>query len=277
MQDKFIIQKHVNMALEEDLPFGDITTDSLTPENEELICFLNTRADGIFCGKDVFETVFKTLDEKVKVNFFKNDGDEIKKGEKIAEIKGNARAILKGERTALNYVQRMSGIATETNKYAKKLENYKARISDTRKTTPNFRYFEKYAVQVGGGTVHRFNLSDCVMIKDNHIKAAGSLTTAVERVKKVISHTHKIEVECDNLNQVKEAVNCGVDIILLDNMNYETMTEAVKIIDNKAVSEASGNVKYENLEEIAKTGVDIISTSAIVAGAKTLDLGLDID
>ena len=277
MPDKFIIKKHVTQALEEDLPFGDITTDSLIPENEELTCFLNTRVDGVFCGKDVFETVFKTLDENIKVKFYKNDGDIIKQGEKIAEINGNARAILKGERTALNYVQRMSGIATETHKYAEKLKNCKAKISDTRKTTPNFRYFEKYSVQIGGGTVHRFNLSDCVMIKDNHIKAAGSLTTAVERVKKVISHTHKIEVECDTLNQVNEAVNCGVDIILLDNMDYNTMSEAVKIINGTAIAEASGNVKYENLEEIAKTGVDIISTSAIVAGAKTLDLGLDIN
>ena len=276
MQDSFIIKKHVNQALEEDIPFGDITTDSLIPENEELTCFLNTRVDGIFCGKDVFETVFKTIDENVQITFYKKDGDEIKKGEKLADIKGNARAILKGERTALNYVQRMSGIATETKKYADKLKNYKASISDTRKTTPNFRYFEKYSVLIGGGTVHRFNLSDCVMIKDNHIKAAGSLTTAVERVKKVISHTHKIEVECDTLNQVTEAVICGVDIILLDNMDYKTMADAVKIINGKAISEASGNVKYENLEEIAKTGVDIISTSAIVAGAKTLDLGLDI-
>ena len=276
MQDSFIIKKHVNMALEEDIPFGDITTDSLIPENEEITCFLNTRVDGIFCGKEVFETVFQTLDEKIQIVFSKKDGDEIKKGERIAEIKGNAGAILKGERTALNYVQRMSGIATETRKYADKLKNYKAKISDTRKTTPNFRYFEKYAVQAGGGTVHRFNLSDCVMIKDNHIKAAGSLTTAVERVKKVISHTHKIEVECDTLEQVKEAVNCGVDIILLDNMDYATMSEAVRIIGGIAITEASGNVKYENLEEIAKTGVDIISTSAIVAGAKTLDLGLDI-
>ena len=276
MQDKFIIRQHVVAALTEDIPSGDITSDGLIPKDATSKCRLNTREDGVFCGRDVFETVFKTIDESIEIIFHKNDRDVIKKGDCIAEISGNTRAILKGERTALNYVQRMSGIATETRRYVEALENYHSKIADTRKNTPMFRYFEKFAVKIGGGTVHRFNLSDCVMIKDNHIKAAGSLTLAIEKIKKTISHTHKIEVECDTLEQVNEAVKAGADIILLDNMNYETLKEAVKIIDGRAISEASGGVEIDKLHEIAETGVDIISTSAIVARALPLDLGLDM-
>ena len=181
-----------------------------------------------------------------------------------------------GERTALNYTQRMSGIATETNKYQKAVGEYKARIVDTRKTTPGFRAFEKYSVKTGGGSLHRFNLSDCAMIKDNHIKYAGSLTKAVEKLRQHISHAHKIEVECDTVEQVKEAVNCGADIIMLDNMSLDTMRECVKLIDGKAIVEASGNVNLNTVYDIASTGVDIISSSAIVAKAPTLDLGLDM-
>ena len=181
-----------------------------------------------------------------------------------------------GERTALNYVQRMSGIATETNKYQKAIGEYKAKIVDTRKTTPLFRAFEKYSVKMGGGALHRFNLSDCAMIKDNHIKFSGSLTNAVNRLKKNISHAHKIEVECDTIEQVKEALSCGVDIIMLDNMTNEQMSECVKLIGGRAVVEASGNVNLATVREIASTGVDIISSSAIVAKAPTLDLGLDM-
>ena len=276
MLNNFFIEDHVKNALQEDIGFGDITTDYLTNEEDRMSCVLNTRVDGIFCGKNVFEMVFKVLSPSINIKFYFNDGDEIKKGDKIADIEGPARYILMGERTALNYAQRMSGIATETNKYQKAVGEYKARIVDTRKTTPGFRAFEKYSVKTGGGSLHRFNLSDCAMIKDNHIKYAGSLTKAVEKLRQHISHAHKIEVECDTVEQVKEAVNCGADIIMLDNMSLDTMKECVKLIDGKAIVEASGNVNLNTVYDIASTGVDIISSSAIVAKAPTLDLGLDM-
>lgn len=276
MLNNFFIEDHVKNALQEDIGFGDITTDYLTNEEDRMSCVLNTRVDGIFCGKNVFEMVFKILSPSINIKFYFNDGDVIKKGDKIADIEGPARYILMGERTALNYVQRMSGIATETNKYQKAVGEYKARIVDTRKTTPGFRAFEKYSVKTGGGSLHRFNLSDCAMIKDNHIKYAGSLTKAVEKLRQHISHAHKIEVECDTVEQVKEAVNCDADIIMLDNMSLDTMRECVKLINGKAIVEASGNVNLNTVHDIASTGVDIISSSAIVAKAPTLDLGLDM-
>ena len=276
MLNKFFIEEHVKKALQEDVGFGDITTDYLTNEDDMMACTLNTRVDGIFCGRDVFETVFKVLSDKINIKFYFKDGDEIKKGDKIADISGPAKYILMGERTALNYVQRMSGIASETNKYQKAIGEFKAKIVDTRKTTPCFRAFEKYSVKVGGGALHRFNLSDCAMIKDNHIKFSGSLTNAVERLKQNISHAHKIEVECDTIEQVKEALSCGVDIIMLDNMTLIKMKECVNLIDGRAIVEASGNVNFDTVHDIASTGVDIISSSAIVAKAPTLDLGLDM-
>lgn len=275
MLNKFYIEEHVKEALKEDIGFEDITTDNLTDENDTMTVYLNTRVDGVFCGRDVFETVFKILSDNVKVTFFAKDGDVIKKGDKLAEISGSARAILTGERTALNYVQRMSGIATESRRYQDVIREFGVRMVDTRKTTPNFRTFEKYAVKVGCGYVHRYNLSDCAMIKDNHVKFAGSITNAVNRLRKSISHAHKIEVECDTLAQVNEAIECKADIIMLDNMTNEQMREAVQTINHRAIVEASGNVNLESLKEIAKTGVDIISSSAIVAKAPTLDLGLD--
>lgn len=277
MLDRFLIDKYVLSALEEDIGFGDITTDNLATEDDVLEAKLNTRSDGIVCGLKVFERVFKNLSDDVEIKFYFKDGDRIKAGDTIAELKGSASAILKGERTALNFAQRMSGIATETRKYQDAIgEGLKARISDTRKTTPNFRVFEKYAVYVGGACIHRFNLADCAMIKDNHIKLAGSLTKAVEKIRKNISHTHKIEVECDTLEQVKEAVVCSADIIMLDNMSCETMKKAVELIDGKAIVEASGNVNMSTVHAIAEVGVDIISSSAIVAKAPTLDLALDM-
>ena len=275
MLNRFYIEDHVKNALKEDVSFEDITTDNLTGVNDTLSCVLNTREDGVFCGKDVFETVFRVLSDDVKIKFFVEDGDEIKKGNKLAEISGPARAILTGERTALNYIQRMSAIATKSREFQNAIKEYGVRMVDTRKNTPNFRIFEKYAVKTGCGYVHRFNLSDCAMIKDNHVKFAGSITKAVEKLKQSISHAHKIEVECDTLEQVKEAVACGVDIIMLDNMSCDTMREAVKIIDHKAIVEASGRVNMDTLKEIASTGIDVISSSAIVAKAPTMDLGLD--
>ena len=275
MLNKFFILEHVRKALEEDIGFGDITTDYLTNEEEIMKCELNSRDDGILSGRAVFETVFELLSPKVQVTFYKKDGDIINKGDKIADIEGPAKYVLMGERVALNYIQRMSGIATETNKYQNAIGEFKAKIVDTRKTTPLFRAFEKYSVKIGGGALHRFNLSDCAMIKDNHIKYAGSLTKAVETLRKHISHAHKIEVECDKFDQVKEAVACKADIIMLDNMTISQMKECVDFIAGRAIVEASGNVNLSSIKEIASTGVDIISSSAIVAKAPTLDLGFD--
>lgn len=272
----FIVEEHVKNALKEDIGFGDITTDYLVPKNERITAKLNTREDGILCGIDIVEMVFKTLSSNVKIQKFFADGDKIKKGDTLAIIEGPARAVLIGERTALNYIQRLSGIATETNKYQVAIGDNKARITDTRKTTPGFRMFEKYAVFTGGARLHRFNLADCVMIKDNHIQYAGSITNAVKKIREHLSHTHKIEIECDTLEQVREAVEAKADIIMLDNMNCDLMKECVAIIGDKALVEASGNVTIETIGNIAKTGVDVISSSAIVAKAKTLDVALDM-
>ena len=276
MLNKLYMEDHIKAALKEDIGYGDITTENLAEENDFLKAELNTRSEGILCGCDVFKTVFHILSDNIKINFHFKDGDKIKKGDKIADISGPAKELLMGERVALNYIQRMSGIATETAKYQAEISPYPAKIVDTRKTTPNFRMFEKYAVKTGGGALHRFNLSDCAMIKDNHIKLAGSITNAVVKLRKNLSHAHKIEVECDTLEQVKEAVSVHADIIMLDNMPVNKMKEAVKIINHTAIVEASGNVRVETVNEIASTGVDIISSSAIVAKAPTLDLALDI-
>ncbi len=272
----FIVEEHVKNALKEDIGFGDITTDYLIPKNELIIAKLNTREDGILCGIDIVEIVFKILSKEVKIQKLFKDGDKIKKGDTLAVIEGPARAVLIGERTALNYIQRLSGIATETNKYQVAIGNNKARITDTRKTTPGFRMFEKYAVYTGGARLHRFNLSDCVMIKDNHIQYAGSITNAVNKIREHLSHTHKIEIECDTIEQVKEAINAKADIIMLDNMNCDLMKQCVELIGGKALIEASGNVTIDTIGNIAKTGVDVISSSAIVAKAKTLDIALDM-
>lgn len=276
MLSKFYVEDHVKSALMEDIGYGDITTENLAEDIDYLKAELNTRCDGILCGCEVFKTVFDVLSNDVKIKFYFKDGDTIKKGDKIADVEGPAKDLLMGERVSLNYIQRMSGIATETRKYQDAIVPYSAKIVDTRKTTPNFRAFEKYSVKIGGGALHRFNLSDCAMIKDNHIRLAGSLTNAVNKLRKNISHAHKIEVECDTLEQVKEAVDVKADIIMLDNMSVETMKKAVEIIDHQAIVEASGNVNLSTVNAIASTGVDIISSSAIVAKAPTLDLGFDM-
>ncbi len=276
MLDSFYIYDHVKEALKEDIGFGDITTDSLANETDYLKGALNTRSNGILCGCDVFKMVFAILSNDIKIKFHFKDGDRISKGDKIADIEGPAKYILTGERVALNYIQRMSGIATETKKYQEAIGAYSAKIVDTRKTTPNFRAFEKYAVKIGGGSLHRFNLSDCAMIKDNHIRLAGSITRAVSLLKNNISHAHKIEVECDTLEQVEEALKSNVDIIMLDNMDINTMKKACQLINHKAIVEASGNVNLDTVNSIASCGVDIISSSAIVAKAPTLDLALDV-
>lgn len=272
----FYIEEHIKAALNEDIGFGDITTENLAEETDMLKGSLDTRSEGILCGCEVFKTVYKILSPDIEIKFYFKDGDVIKKGDKIADISGPAKYLLMGERVALNYIQRMSGIATETRKYQDAIGSFPAKIVDTRKTTPNFRAFEKYSVKTGGGALHRFNLSDCAMIKDNHIRLAGSITNAVNKLRQNISHAHKIEVECDTLEQVKEAVAVGADIIMLDNMDVPTMKKACEIINHQAVVEASGNVNLSTVREIASTGVDIISSSAIVAKAPTLDLGLDM-
>lgn len=272
----FIVEDHIKQALKEDIGFGDITTDYIEADGKFLKATMNFREDGILCGIEIVRKVFEILDKNIQVKTFFKDSDKILKGQDIAIIEGNARAILTGERLALNYIQRLSAIATLTAKYQEILKPYKATITETRKTTPNFRIFEKYAVKIGGATPHRFSLCDCIMLKDNHIALCGGVTQAVETVRKHISHTHKIEVEADTLSQVEEALKCGVDIIMLDNMDTETMEKAVNLIDNRAIVEASGQVNMDTLENIAKTGVDVISTSAITAKAGSLDIGLDI-
>ena len=276
MLSNFYVEDHVKHALMEDIGFGDVTTESIVGEDKIFEASLVSRCEGIICGLEVFKTVFKILSDKVKVELLFKDGDKIKKGDVLAKLTGPGKYLLLGERVSLNYIQRMSGIATETHKYQTAIGELPCKIVDTRKTTPNFRAFEKYSVKVGGGALHRFNLSDCAMIKDNHIQVAGSVTNAVKMVKANLSHAHKVELECDTLDQVKEALPLGIDIIMLDNMDLETMKTAVKLIDHKAIVEASGNVRLETVRAIAECGVDIISSSAIVAKAPTLDIALDM-
>lgn len=278
--NNFIVREFVKEALKEDIGYGDITTDyvcSYLGGDETFEVNLKTRVDGIFCGRDVFKTVFDVLsDNEVEVEFFVSDGDKIKKDDILAKIKGNPRYILTGERLALNFVQRMSAIATYTKKFVDIVEAYGVSMADTRKNTPNFRMFEKYAAKIGGARLHRFNLCDCVMLKDNHIALlGGDIKKAVSMVRKENSHAHKIEVECDKIEQVKEALEAEADIIMLDNMNLDEIKKCVQLIDKKAIVEISGNVTLETLPELAKTGVDIISSSSIITKAGTLDLGFD--
>ncbi len=275
----FVIDDFIKFALKEDLYYGDITTDAVCANiiNPQFEVYLTARVDGVLCGRQIFERVFEILSgDKIKVEFYFSDGQEIKKGDKIAKICGDARYILTGERLALNFIQKLSGIATYTRKFQSIVDKYNVRVVDTRKNTPNFRIFEKYAVKVGGGHLHRFNLSDCVMLKDNHIALlGGSIISAVKEVRKNLSHAHKIEVECDTIEQVREAILAKADIIMLDNMSCNQMKECCELINNKAIVEASGCVTLDNIEQIAMTGVDIISTSAIVMKAPTLDLAFD--
>ena len=250
--NNFAIDDFIVSALKEDMYYGDITTDSICAslDNPHFEVYLKTRNDGVLCGKSVFCRVFELLSgSEVKVEFYFKDGDNIKKGDTVAKITGNARYILTGERLALNFVQKMSGIATYTRKFQEKINKYNVRIVDTRKNTPNFRLFEKFSVSVGGNYVHRFNLSDCVMLKDNHIALyGGSIIKAVEEVRKTISHAHKIEVECDTIEQVKLALEAKADIIMLDNMTNNEMVECCKLINKKAIVEASGCVTLDNVE-----------------------------
>ncbi len=275
MLNNFLVEQHVKNALMEDIGFQDISTEALM-QDKMVTAYLKTRVDGVFCGEQVVRIVFELLSKDVNFVFHKKDGDELKAGDKIATITAPVKCMLTAERTALNYIRTMSGIATKTAKYIKAMNNPKVKLADTRKTIPGFRMFEKYSVRTGGGTPHRYNLSDCIMIKDNHIECAGSVTKAIELAKRYNSHAHKIEIECENQEQIKEALSCGVDIIMLDNMPVPLMEESIKLIDGRAIVEVSGNVTINNISEIAAINPDVISTSAIHSGVKPLDIGLDM-
>lgn len=264
----------IKLALKEDVTSGDISTDAVLKEFKEGTVDLICKQDGIICGLPVFERVFKILDANTRVEFFAKDGDKVLKGQHIAAVTGDMRVLLTGERTALNYLQRMSGIATYTHETAELLKGTKTKLLDTRKTTPNMRIFEKYAVKTGGGNNHRYNLSDAVMLKDNHIGAAGGVKEAVAAAKAHCSFVHKIEVECENLEMCREAVEAGADIIMLDNMSVADMKAAVKLIAGRALTECSGNVTRENVKNIAETGVDFVSSGALTHSAPILDLSL---
>ncbi len=276
MIDALYIDEMIRNALKEDMPLGDITTDNTIPENTQTKASLIAKESGIIAGLDVSRRVFEILDSSIAFDAKIKDGQYVEKGQLIAEISGNARAMLKGERTALNFLQRMSGIATKTNAFVEKIRGLHATVVDTRKTTPGLRYIEKYAVKVGGGSNHRFCLSDGVMIKDNHIKAAGGIKQAIEMARKGIPHTIKIEVETETIEQVKEAVDSKADIIMLDNMDNETMKKAVEYIDGRALTEASGNVSMDTIYEIALTGVDIISIGSLTHSVKAFDISMKI-
>ena len=275
--EKWIIRDILERAFREDMPLGDITTDYTVPENSVSKAVITAKQDGVIAGLEVCMEAFKMLDPDVKLQPLAKDGDFVNKGDRILMIEGKSRAMLKAERTALNLLQRLSGIASETRKYVDRISGYKAKVVDTRKTTPGLRLLEKYAVRVGGGTNHRFSLSDGVLIKDNHIKAAGGIRQAVEAVRKRIPHTVKIEVETETLEQVKEALDSGADTIMLDNMTPELMKQAVELIAGKALTEASGNVNLGNIEEVAATGVDIISVGAITHSVKAMDISMKFE
>lgn len=268
-----IIDKMIKDALIEDIPNEDISTNSVVKEGSVSAVDLICKADGIIAGLGVFKRVFDILGD-VEIEFFVKDGDKVKKGQMLAELKGSTRNLLMGERVALNYLQRMSGIATMTGKYVEKLKESKTKLLDSRKTMPNMRILDKYAVRMGGGNNHRMNLSDAVMLKDNHIGAAGGVKEAIEAARNYASFVVKIEVEVETLDMVREAVEAGADIIMLDNMDMETAKEAVKIIDNRAIVEFSGNVTLENIEEVGKIGVDVVSSGSLTHSVKALDISM---
>ena len=278
MLDKATMKLNVDpliiSALREDITSEDVSTNAVMPHAQAGTADLICKEDGVICGLQVFERVFKLLDEDVKITFSAKDGDRVTKGQKLAVLEGDIRILLEGERTALNYLQRMSGVATYTAKVASYLEGTNIKLLDTRKTTPNMRVFEKYAVTVGGGYNHRLNLSDGVLLKDNHIGAAGGVKEAIAAAKEYASFVRKIEVEVETLDMVKEAVEAGADIIMLDNMDNETMEKAVAIIDKKALIEVSGNVTAENIKRLSNLGVDYVSSGALTHSAPILDLSL---
>lgn len=271
---KINVDDYIINTLKEDITSEDVSTNAVMPENKQGKADLICKQEGIVCGLDVFERTFKILDDTSRFEANFKDGDFVKKGDLIGVIYGDVKAILSGERTALNYLQRMSGIATMTREYVNELKGYKTVLLDTRKTTPNMRPFEKHAVKVGGATNHRYNLSDGVLLKDNHIGAAGSVTKAIEMAKAYAPFVRKIEIETETLEQVKEALDAGADIIMLDNMDNDTMRKAVEMIGDKAQTECSGNVTKERLKEIAEIGVDFVSCGALTHSAMIMDVSL---
>lgn len=271
---KMNADKLILMALQEDITSEDVTTNAIMSEKVlgevDLIC----KGEGVIAGLAVFARTFELLDKDIEITFMAKDGDKVNKGDLLAKVKGDIRVLLSGERVALNYLQRMSGIATYTNQVVNLLAGSKTKLLDTRKTTPNMRIFEKYAVTVGGGNNHRYNLSDGILLKDNHIGAAGSVKKAIELARAYAPFVRKIEVETENLDMVKEALEARADIIMLDNMSIDMMEEAIKLIDGKAQTECSGNVTKENIQALAKIGVDFISSGALTHSAPILDLSL---
>ena len=264
----------IRMALQEDITSEDVSTNAVMPTATKGTVDLIAKEDGVIAGLDIYARVFTILDEKTEIDFHCKDGDEVKKGELMATVTGDIRVLLSGERVALNYLQRMSGIATYTRQVAKLLEGSKVTLLDTRKTTPNCRVFEKYAVRVGGGCNHRYNLSDGVLLKDNHIGAAGSVTKAIQMAKAYAPFVRKIEIEVETLEQVKEAVEAGADIIMLDNMTPEVMKQAVELINGRAQTECSGNITKENIQKIREIGVDFVSSGALTHSAPILDISM---
>ncbi|MDE7390464.1 MAG: carboxylating nicotinate-nucleotide diphosphorylase [Lachnospiraceae bacterium] len=264
----------IKLALREDISSEDVSTNAVMPDYQKGTVDLICKQDGVICGLYVFKRVFELLDDTAEVELYFKDGDKVKNKELVGRVTGDIRALLSGERTALNYLQRMSGIATYTNEVAQLFEGSKTKLLDTRKTTPNMRIFEKYAVKVGGGHNHRYNLSDGVLLKDNHIGAAGSVANAVKAAKDYAPFVRKIEVEVETLEMVKEAVEAGADIIMLDNMSIDMMKEAIAIIDGRAETECSGNVTKENVARLTNIGVDYISSGALTHSAPILDLSL---
>ncbi len=274
--NKIYVDNIIKTALLEDMNYCDVTTDYLIPAEQEGEGKFVSKADGIVCGVEVAVRVFKILDENISFEILKNDGDEVKKGDEILKLKGKTAVLLKGERTALNLIQHMSGIATASNKYAKIVEGTKASIADTRKTLPGLRPLQKYAVMTGGAKNHRYNLSDAAMLKDNHIDAAGGITKAITKLRSKIGHMTKIEVETRNLDELREALAAKADIIMLDNMSPELMKQAVEITDGRAVLEASGGITDETLRAVAESGVDIISVGALTHSVQAFDISMYI-
>lgn len=271
---QLVADKYIRLALEEDISSEDVTTNAVMPEYKKGDVQLICKQDGIIAGLQIFARVFTLLDPKTEVEFRVKDGDAVTKGQLLAVVTGDVRVLLSGERTALNYLQRLSGIATYTHSVAQLLEGTKTTLLDTRKTTPGMRIFEKYAVRIGGGCNHRYNLSDGVLLKDNHIDAAGGVKEAVDAARAYAPFVRKIEVETENLDMVREAVDAGADIIMLDNMTPEEMEEAIRIIDGRAKTECSGNITKENIKTITALGVDYVSSGALTHSAPILDLSL---
>lgn len=271
---KINVDDYILNTLREDITSEDVSTNAVMPQNKQGRADLICKQDGIICGLDVFERTFLLLDSSSRFERNFNDGDRVKKGDLLGVIYGDVKAILSGERTGLNYLQRMSGIATMTREYMDQLEGYDTVLLDTRKTTPNMRPFEKEAVRVGGATNHRYNLSDGVLLKDNHIGAAGSVTNAIKMAKAYAPFVRKIEIETETLEQVQEAIDAGADIIMLDNMDNDTMRKAVAMIDGRAQTECSGNVTKARLKEIAEIGVDFVSCGALTHSAPIMDISL---